>query len=1007
MKKFILSMLLVCLLPLAALGHPYFTNEPPGSTPITSCAFNDSTFCNAIQNTIALSRWYNLYPSAETAFATDASEPASPNGAVDFILDYYGTCNNGGVSALDCAVGGGQIGYIDNKVDRELFVGFTFLVPSGYGCNIVGSSKVLLTRTLDNLLGFMRTNGVFNIRGCGTTKQFVWSHNSSNNDNSHACSLDLGLICFPNLGSGNIVEGTWAKVETCIRSSTTNTARDGVVTWHIDGSPAGRYTNINYGNGNINEAVFNQTMDGWGNGQGFTQTVRQRIGDVYMSAPPPGGCAGAPIVTDTIAPTQVTGVTITSVASSTIGLSWNPSNDNVGIAGYNVEMCTGQACTTYAAKQGTTGTGTTVVITGLSPATPYSFRLKARDGAGNVSAQYSTPVTATTSSPGSGTVTRNTLATDNFNRADNTDLGSDWDGDYYATGATAPLQIVGNKVRAGVASTKESNETYNAVALPSDQWAQVTLSTWAADATERYAWVNLRAGAPQTPSYYQCQAARNEPSGYTTLIERENGLGVSTYLLQSTAVTWAAGDTLSCEAIGVNPTVINVYRNGALIASVTDNASLTNLRTGAGIWTVGLTTVEIDDFLAGDFTGVTLPTVSSAVTDSTGANITWTGGPVSIRVNYDGGQVIVPVGSLPGGRFSFLWPADTTFACFFAVDAQGNVNTITSDYVCDTVVPSTTDITSPTVSSPLPSGTLAAGTTSTTISVVTSEPAVCKYATSAGVSYASMANAFVTPVSSTQHSATVSSLVNNTTYTYYVKCADAIGNITPADTVLTFSVNAAATDVIAPTAPSGLSASVLNANQVQLTFSPSTDAVGVAGYQVFACITASCLTYELVANGGGSPILVSGLQPNTGYSFKVRGFDAVQNLSTFSNIVEVTTPILDTVAPSRLMNLVATRTGYDSFNLSWDPGTDDNMVAGAAIEICVGDGCDVFKLQYIVTGRTSITISGLASQLPYYFRGKHIDSAGNVSEEYSELAKGEPFPLQSGTIQGVCACQIP
>ena len=119
------------------------------------------------------------------------------------------------------------------------------------------------------------------------------------------------------------------------------------------------------------------------------------------------------------------------------------------------------------------------------------------------------------------------------------------------------------------------------------------------------------------------------------------------------------------------------------------------------------------------------------------------------------------------------------------------------------------------------------------------------------------------------------------------------------------------------------------------------------------------------------------------------------------------TPELDTLLPGKMTGLVATRTGYDSFNLSWDPGIDDNRVAGAAIEICVGDGCSVFRLQYIVTGRTSILLTGLASQLPYYFRGKHIDSAGNVSEEYSELAKGEPFPLQSGTVQGVCACQIP
>ena len=359
------------------------------------------------------------------------------------------------------------------------------------------------------------------------------------------------------------------------------------------------------------------------------------------------------------------------------------------------------------------------------------------------------------------------------------------------------------------------------------------------------------------------------------------------------------------------------------------------------------------------------------------------------------------------GALIFIWPIDTTFACFFAIDAQGNVNTLTSDYICTTVVPSTSDITPPSVSGPSPSGALAAGTTATTLGVVTSEVAVCKYATSAGVAYSEMIGVFMTPVSSTQHSASVTGLSDNTTYTYYVKCADSAGNITPADTVLSFSVNASPTDIIAPTQPTVVVGTALNANQVQLSFTPATDAVGVAGYQVFACITDSCFTYDLVANGGGSPIIVNGLQSNTRYNFKLRAFDAVQNLGDFSSVVAVITPILDTISPSRLLNLVATRTGYDAFLLTWDPGTDDNQIAGAAIEICVGDGCNVFKLQYIATGRTSITINGLASQLPYYFRGKHIDSAGNVSEEYSELAKGEPFPLQSGTVQGVCACQIP
>lgn len=317
MKQLLLSIALILCVPIGASAHSYYTNEPAGSTQITACTFNTSDFCNAVLSTVAPGRWYNLYPSSETALGSDASEPRSPSGFLDFIHTYTGPCNNGGATPINCAIGGGQVGYIDNKVNRELFGGFTFRINSGYGCSSVGSSKVVLPRALDNLFGYVRTNGVFLIRGCGVSKQIVWSHNSGDNDNSHICALDLGLTCLPNVGSGTITEGVWAKIEFCIVSSTGTTARNGVFRWWVAGALAGDFRNANYGSGNINEVVFNQTWDGHGNGQGFTQTVRQQIGDVYLSAPPIGGCVsgsgGGGGGGDTTPPSKATGVVVTQL----------------------------------------------------------------------------------------------------------------------------------------------------------------------------------------------------------------------------------------------------------------------------------------------------------------------------------------------------------------------------------------------------------------------------------------------------------------------------------------------------------------------------------------------------------------------------------------------------------------------------------------------------------------------------------------------------------------------
>jgi len=1000
-RKFLFCLLLVG--GMAQAGNAAMPNLPSTATVLLDCPFN------SVGNPMCGGLVVNSYNAG--SIASDSTAPESPNN----VYEYF---RSGGSTT-----GGTQLDFFYSQ-SAEIYVGLAIKTSPGfYGYTSSSNKMTMIGNNLNNFtLGLYGPQGgphqlFFNdqnagqINNCHYASNFVGGGAQANGPTVYG-DCPGGLNYFGNTGqSATWTHGVWHYAEWCGKASTSTTSRDGIYKWFLDGKMVGNYSTTN-------TAAYwdaNYITPAWdGQGLPWGTDAYWRVDRWVTARLPAGTCASmtgngsvTPPPADTIAPTQVTGVSISNITATSVRLAWNAATDNNAVVGYNIEMATGLGSTIYSAKQSTSGSDLFAVVTGLSPATSYSFRIKARDSAGNVSAQYSNPVSITTSSPGTGAFTRNTLATDNFNRADTTDLGNGWDGDYYVTGATAPLQIVSNKVRAGVASTTESNETYNAVALPSDQWAQITLSTWAADANERYAWVNVRAGAPQVPSYYQCKAVRNNASGYTVIIERENGNGVYTNLATGSGVVWAAGDTLTCEAIGLSPTIINLYHNGTLALSASDNDALTGLRTGAGIWTTSLAAVELDDFLSGDFTGVALPRITSVITDSTGANITWTGGPASIRINYDSGQVVVAVGSLPGGRFSFIWPADTTFACFFAVDAQGNVNTITEDYVCDTVVPSTVDATPPTVSSPLPSGALAADTTSTTISVVTSEPAVCKYATSAGVSYASMPNSMPALLSNIQHSAVITGLTNNTTYNYYVKCQDTVGNTTPADTNITFSVNAAATDVIAPTVPTNVLGDVLNVNQIRLSFTPSTDAVGVAGYEVFACVTLFCGSSELVAIGGGSPIHVNGLIPNTSYTFTIRAFDAVRNYSVFSSALVLVTPELDTLLPGKMTGLVATRTGYDSFNLSWDPGIDDNRVAAAAIEICVGDGCSVFKLQYIVTGRTSILLTGLASQLPYYFRGKHIDSAGNVSKEYSELAKGEPFPLQSGTVQGVCACQIP
>jgi chitinase len=103
-------------------------------------------------------------------------------------------------------------------------------------------------------------------------------------------------------------------------------------------------------------------------------------------------CAGGGGSTDTQAPSTPGGLTVTGHTSSSVSLSWSAATDNVGVTGYDVYQGSSAA---------TTVTGTTATVSGLSASTSYSFKVRARDAAGNTSA-FSSTVSATTDSSGGG-----------------------------------------------------------------------------------------------------------------------------------------------------------------------------------------------------------------------------------------------------------------------------------------------------------------------------------------------------------------------------------------------------------------------------------------------------------------------------------------------------------------------------------------------------------------------------------------------------------------------------
>ena len=190
-------------------------------------------------------------------------------------------------------------------------------------------------------------------------------------------------------------------------------------------------------------------------------------------------------------------------------------------------------------------------------------------------------------------MSRRTLFTDNFNRSDNADLGADWDAGY---GAENPLQILSETAKI-VGLGTGSFESFNAVALPADQWAQISLPTFSDATLLQTADVWLRVPAPPTVTAYTFSARRNDT---TTSRILKLVAGVPTSLITENATTWGDTDILRAEIQGSN---LTLYRNDALLLTTTDSEITAGTR--AGIYTFSSAAGQaaaLDNFEAGDFT---------------------------------------------------------------------------------------------------------------------------------------------------------------------------------------------------------------------------------------------------------------------------------------------------------------------------------------------------------------------------------------------------------------------
>lgn len=240
----------------------------------------------------------------------------------------------------------------------------------------------------------------------------------------------------------------------------------------------------------------------------------------------------------------------------------------------------------------------------------------------------------------------------------------------------------------------------------------------------------------------------------------------------------------------------------------------------------------------------------------------------------------------------------------------------------------------------------------------------------------------------------------------YVQFRDRLGNVSDIffDSVIyTTTPPVDHSDVTPPTAPENLTGSVISSTQIDMQWTAAVDDVAVAGYRVYRSADGGN-TWVMVATLGAqqTSYSASGLNPSTEYRFRVTAFDGMNNESEPSNTLILTTasgsggePVGDTTPPTKPLNLVATKMGARSIQLTWDAATDDTGVVGYEVWRST-DGVNYTKVVEVAT--LSYVNNLLTPDTTYYFQVKAFDAAGNRSEP-SEPAMATTDPAPVGTIQ--------
>ena len=134
--------------------------------------------------------------------------------------------------------------------------------------------------------------------------------------------------------------------------------------------------------------------------------------------------------------------------------------------------------------------------------------------------------------------------------------------------------------------------------------------------------------------------------------------------------------------------------------------------------------------------------------------------------------------------------------------------------------------------------------------------------------------------------------------------------------------------------PTNLTASAVSSSQINLSWSASTDSVGVAGYYIYRNGTEITTTT-------GTTYTDTGLAASTAYTYTVAAYDTAGNTSVQSSVVRMTTQPNGSISPVYIPLIPSTKTicsafTYGNWNTCQSNGTQSRTVISVSPQGCIG-----------------------------------------------------------------------